>query len=329
MIWEKIEGRAQLVQTLQTAIQTGHVVHAYLFYGPVGIGKKTIAQVFAAALNCHNKDRACGQCPSCRHAFGGLHPDIHWIMPEGKTLKIEQIRAMKKYAYLQPRLGRYQIFILVHAETMTTEAANSLLVVLEEAPAASIFILLAEQPALLPATVLSRCQLMAVPRLDTDTMTNFIQKTAHVTSEELAIILDAAEGIPGRALEGLKKRNWLLQHEQAVQILVEADNGEQISRLAARLAESEELDVLLDTILLVLRDLLLWQTVGKLAQGRLERINSLLPIWNANQCINAIQIIIAWQQKLQSPINIRLALENLLMCLKEVGLDANCGGNPL
>ena len=329
MIWERVYGRTQLVKTLQTAVETGHVVHAYLFYGPQGIGKKTIAQVLAAALNCQDKTRACGQCPSCRKVFNDIHPDIHWIMPEGKTLKIEQIRAVKKYAYLQPRFGRYQVFILAHADLMTTEAANSLLVVLEEAPAASIFVLLAEQAALLPATVLSRCQIMAVPRLDNDNMISFIQKRAHVTPEELAIILDGAEGIPGRALESLNKTNWLSQYEQAAQILAAVVSTGQISQQAAKLAESEELEVLLDTILLVLRDILVWQTVGKVAQGRLERINLLIPSWNANQCINAMQIIIAWQRKLQNPVNIRLALENLLICLKEVGLNANCSRNSL
>ncbi|HZK25212.1 MAG TPA: DNA polymerase III subunit delta' [Oscillospiraceae bacterium] len=329
MIWNTIYGRQELVQTLQGAIEAEQIAHAYLFYGPVGIGKKTIAQVLATALNCTGAARnGCGTCESCRKAQNGTHPDLHWLRPEGKSLKIEQIRQLKKNAYLKPREGNYQIFILEQADALTAEAANSLLKVLEEPPRGSLFILLAEHPSMLPATVVSRCQLFVVPRLNQANIARLLQQY-DLPAAEVAEIADWAEGIPGRALAMSNQTTWRTQYTAAIDTLAALAAAGTVSQLAAKLEKLEELTTFLDAMTLVLREVLLWQTVGVLAkQEQQQQISQLAETWSVHACIAALDEMLLLQQSLQSPVNKRLALEKMLRSLKEVrNIDANSSRN--
>lgn len=328
MIWDTIYGRQELVQTLQGAIETGQIAHAYLFYGPDGIGKKTIAQVLAMALNCTAASKnGCGQCSSCRKTQNGTHPDLHWLKPEGKSLRIEQMRQLKKHAYLKPRAGNYQIFILEQAESLTAEAANSLLKVLEEPPAGSLFILLVQHPSMLPATVASRCQLFAVPRLAQAQMEQLLQDCG-VPAAEVAEIAGWAEGIPGRALAMCNETAWRTKYAEALDTLLALAAAGAVSQLAAKLEKLKDLETFLDALTLVLREVLLWQTVGELTkQEQQQQISQLAEVWSAQACIAALQEVLLLQQALQSPINQRLALEKMLRSLKEViHIHANSSG---
>ncbi|MCR3921014.1 MAG: DNA polymerase III subunit delta' [Firmicutes bacterium] len=319
MMWENIYGRNQLVRTLQSAISSGKIAHAYLFYGPGGIGKKTIAQVLATALNCVDvSTSACGQCSSCRKAQNGTHPDIHWIVPEGKSLKIDQIRNVKKHAYLKPRESRYQIFILEQADSMTAQAANSLLKVLEEPPAGSVFILLANHPATLPATVSSRCQLFAVDRLDPVDMTLLLEIQSNETPADVAEIIEWAEGIPGRALTLLDKATWRAQYAQAALILTDIVTVGGVSETAAKVSQLKDVTAFLDTLTLVLRDILMSHVIADaVSKDRRALIMPLTASWSRDACLVALQTILLLQKQLQSPVNTRLALEKALRCLKE------------
>lgn len=333
MMWETIYGRKELVHTLQEAIRTGKVAHAYLFYGPAGIGKKTIAEVFAAALNCLDGQKGCGTCLSCRRAAAHIHPDIHYLEPDGKSIKIEQIRQLKKYAYLKPRESRYQIFILRQADTLTTEAANSLLKVLEEPPAGSIFLLLAENVAALLPTIRSRCQEFAVGRLDSQSMAGFLRERERMTEEQITEIMVWAEGIPGKALELADRQARRELYQEAVSYLEAVAAGKNASSLATKLAEAENLPAVLDAMILVLRDLLVLPAAGghkELLAGKDdEHITRLADTWRHPVCLAAIPVLLKLQRDLQHPINVRLALENVFWDLKEVYTCANSSRNSL
>ncbi|NLM51270.1 MAG: DNA polymerase III subunit delta' [Firmicutes bacterium] len=333
MLWKTIYGRKELVRTLQEAIHADKVAHAYLFYGPEGIGKKTIAQVFATALNCLDGQKGCGVCLSCRRAAAQIHPDIHYIEPDGKTIKIDQVRRLKKYAYLKPRESRYQIFILQQADTLTTEAANSLLKVLEEPPVGSIFLLLAENLSALLPTIRSRCQEFAVSRLDRESMAEFLRAQGRMTGEQIAEIMVWAEGIPGKALELTDSQARQQLYQEAVAYLKALAAGKGVSSLAAKLAETEDLTAVLDAMILALRDLLILPAAGKhpevLAGKGSLLCGQLTEKWHRSACLAAIPVLLKLQRDLQSPINVRLALENAFWDLKEVYNRANSCGNSL
>lgn len=328
MYWDEIFGRESMVQTLRAAVSTAQTAHAYLFYGPAGIGKKTIAGAFAAALNC-TAGSGCGQCMACRKTASRCHPDIHWVVPEGKALKIEQIRRIRKHAYVKPQEGKIQVFILVDADTMTVEAANSLLKVLEEPPAGSVFILLAQTPAVLPPTVISRCLLFAVPRLDATSLERIIA-ACPLTVEEKALIIQRAEGIPGRALSLASSNELPKYRDEAAGLLRALCKGTRVSQTAAKLHEGENLTDFLDVMIYLLRDILIFQTVSNrslLYEKKEGCVTELSALWTPAASYHALKLILALQKELQSPVNVRMALEKALRRLKEVIVNADGCGN--
>lgn len=146
---------------LQNAVKSNLLAHAYLL---VGEKTKTLdnARMLAMAVNCPevHEGYPCEKCLSCRKILHGNHPDVSIIEPKGASFKIEQVRALQKSINYKHYEGAYKVLILTGADTMTVEAANSLLKVLEEPPTKTIFILIAENGNNILPTIQSRCQII-------------------------------------------------------------------------------------------------------------------------------------------------------------------------
>jgi DNA polymerase-3 subunit delta' len=149
-----------VLERLEQALAAGRLSHAYLLIGGGQEEKLHTVRQIAAAINCTARQggRACGQCRSCRQMAGGNHPDYHYLEPRGASIKIDQVRRLEAELYLKAFQGGAQIVVLNQAESLTPEAANCLLKILEEPPGEVYFFLLAVQPALLLPTISSRCQ---------------------------------------------------------------------------------------------------------------------------------------------------------------------------
>lgn len=321
---EVIFGREQLQNSFQAAITEGRISHAYLFCGPVGIGKRTMALSLAAALNCDTGIIRCLGCLSCRKTVAGTHPDVHMIVPDGKSLKIDQIRKLKKAAYLMPHEGRYQVFILNDADLLTLEAANSLLKVLEEPPSSSVFILLTQNPKILPPTVISRCQLLILPRLHKASITKILYHAGfNLSSEQMARVIQLAEGVPGQAILLAGNTDWQKLQGEAIALLHSLYTGEEASLLAGQIAQRDNLKEFLEMLLFVLRDVMVMQATGdvRLLAGHWDESDFMQKKWPAATTIEAITCLLKLHKDIQSPINVRLALERALRRLKEVYTD--------
>ncbi|RMF26035.1 MAG: DNA polymerase III subunit delta', partial [Chloroflexi bacterium] len=144
-------GHEGAVALLQRAVMTGRLGHAYLFTGPTGVGKGTLAQALAQAVLCTGDAPPCGRCRACRLVEAGHHPDLHWLAPQDGSLKIEQVRELERQLALTPVEGSRHVAVLEGMEQATVGAANALLKTLEEPPPAVLLILLTEEAdALLP-----------------------------------------------------------------------------------------------------------------------------------------------------------------------------------
>ena len=139
-------------------INTQRIANGYVFFGSERQIKIDAAKYFAAALNCTGKTSPCGTCESCTKAQKNVHPDIITFEKDKTSIKIEQIRSLKTVTRYGPSEGKWQAIIINDADSMTTEAANSFLKVLEEPSPNVVFILLSEREGALPKTILSRCQ---------------------------------------------------------------------------------------------------------------------------------------------------------------------------
>ncbi|MGB2765010.1 MAG: DNA polymerase III subunit delta' [Candidatus Aminicenantaceae bacterium] len=161
MPFKDILGNDRVKKVLRKALQKNKVPNSMLFCGPEGVGKKSMALMVAKAMNCkRKKDDACESCSSCRAINAKNFPDVIEILPEKNVVKIEQMRILRKLAYLKPMLGKKRIFIVPEAEKMQEPAANSLLKILEEPPLFSYILLVTHNPFLILPTIKSRCQIL-------------------------------------------------------------------------------------------------------------------------------------------------------------------------
>ena len=159
--FNEIVGQEHIIQTLTNAIASGMISHAYLFCGPRGTGKTTIARLLAKALNCQNRKKGesepCNKCSSCLEIRGGRSMDLIEI-DAASHRGIDDIRELKDGIRFSPTKSKYKVFIVDESHQLTKEAANALLKTLEEPPAHAIFILATTEIHKMIPTIISRCQ---------------------------------------------------------------------------------------------------------------------------------------------------------------------------
>jgi len=157
----EVLGQEKAKAMLRRAVIGERLAHAYLFRGPTGVGKKSLARAFGNYLNCLEplaEQDACGMCRSCRKLKSGNHPDRLLIEPDGAAIKIAQIRELKRALTFPPLEARLRIVLLCDVHTMRREAANSLLKILEEPPPGNLLILTGDGASEILPTITSRCQ---------------------------------------------------------------------------------------------------------------------------------------------------------------------------
>jgi DNA polymerase III delta' subunit len=175
-----VSGQEVAVKILKAILKSGRVAHAYLLKGPAGSGKTALARQFAKGLLCLNPGPAgsgleagadtglsCNMCESCSRVDKGSHPDLLIIEKEGTSIRISASHGMIMEVLTRPLISKRKVFIVDDAEALTAEAANALLKLLEEPPAYVNFILTTSNETAIPATVVSRCQVIPLRALPT------------------------------------------------------------------------------------------------------------------------------------------------------------------
>ena len=185
---------------LMRSVKAGRIAHAFLLSGPHGVGKKSCAQLLAQAILCISDDAPCGECPECKKVMAGLHPDVHVIEPDGRSIKIDQIRELRKQIALKPFSGGRHIVMIHQADVMTTEAQNALLKSLEEPEGGTVFFLVTEQQGALLQTIISRCRPLRLFPLSADRCAAVLEARG-IESAHARELAGWAQGSVGRALE--------------------------------------------------------------------------------------------------------------------------------
>ncbi len=151
---DEVVGQPHVVTTLASAVRQGRISHAYLFTGPRGVGKTSVARILARMVNCEGQTKPCGKCPQC---LAETHLDIIEI-DAASNRSIDEIRELRSKIHSAPSFGKFKIYIIDEVHMLTKEAFNALLKTLEEPPAHAIFVLATTEAQKLPATVISRTQ---------------------------------------------------------------------------------------------------------------------------------------------------------------------------
>lgn len=224
MSFSNIVGQDRVKRMLQNGLNKDTLSHAYIFSGPSGSGRRQMAFALAQAVYCTEmKADACGQCLNCRKVAHHNHPDLHWIEPDGASLKIDQIRELQKQFSYRSTTAQTKVYVLQSADKMTIQAANSLLKFLEEPTSDVLAILIAENGHALLPTIQSRAQWvpftpLGVQDLAQQLITEGLSPTLVLPAVHIAAGLDAARE--------LIHTNWFAEARNVmIQLAMEALNS--------------------------------------------------------------------------------------------------------
>lgn len=194
-----VVGQEVIVRTLKAQIASGHIAHAYLFTGPRGTGKTSLAKIFARAINCPQPEDgdACGKCELCAALRGEAMDIIE--MDAASNNGVDEIRALRENIVFPPAVGRYKVYIIDEVHMLSQGAFNALLKTLEEPPEHAVFILATTEVHKLPATILSRCQRFNFKSISVADISEYLKKVlqasgASFEAQAVDLIARSAEG---------------------------------------------------------------------------------------------------------------------------------------
>jgi len=324
-MWQVI-GQDKILSLLDYSLKTNAIAHAYLLVGPRHVGKRTLAINLAQALNCDGPELPCGQCRSCQRILEGKHADVTPIGLDSKTeISIDDIRGLQRLANLPPYEGKCKVFIIDDAEYLSTEAANSLLKILEEPPPRVVWLLLAAEEEHLLPTIISRCQRLELKPVPSERVQEILVNSYNVDADKAKLLTQLCHGRLGWALAALANDDILEQRAQRIAKLVSLSTASLEQRFAYaqelasqfsqdRRAGAEIIEIWLDWW----RDLVLIKGGCKEAITNID-YEAVLEEQARGLSLNEIKGFLAnlWllQEKISKNVNPRLALEWLMLNL--------------
>lgn len=315
-----ITGQEKQIDTIERALDSGTLPHAYLFCGMGGIGKRLIALKLAETLQCNSPEsRPCGRCAGCRKVKEGNHPDLIELQPDGKFIKIEQIRGLQKRLGLKPFEGRATICIIDGAEKMNPAAANALLKTLEEPPQDTYLILLTENIRQVISTVISRCRRLNFNPLSANDVSSILTKDKGIAEKDALAAAGMSEGSIGKAIELLECFD-AKEREEIFELVIDFKNVDDVFSISEKLTKKDgaiKLTDFIDMLKFFLRDLMVFKSGIK--KERLLNIASDEIIkkgagsFSLAALIEIFETVAKTETAIMMNVNKRLAVENMLL----------------
>jgi DNA polymerase III subunit delta' len=248
-VWDNVVGQT-IVPALQRTVADasgalagrsgGTMTHAWLFTGPPGSGRSVVAKAFAAALQC--PDGGCGRCADCADVRSGTHPDVAVLTTEGLNIKISQVRDLVPRAALKPARGRWQIVVVEDADRLGEDAADALLLSVEEPPERTVWMLCAPTAEDIVPTIRSRCRVVQLRTPPYDDVAAYLSNSEGVDAQLASFAARAAQGHIGRARALATDDDTRARREEVLRLPFALNDIRQCLDAAANLVDAAKID---------------------------------------------------------------------------------------
>jgi len=322
MAFSDILGHQRQVEVLKRALGGNRLHHAYLFIGPDGVGKRTVALSLALAIHCTRGDQdSCGQCENCRRIRDGNHPDVRVIGPEAKKreITIQQMRVLQRLLEFRSFSGKKKVAIIDPAQQMNYHAQNSLLKTLEDPPGDTLIILVANSTGSLLSTVLSRCLRLHFSTLAVKQVADVLVRREGTPEDRAKILAMLTGGSLGEALT-CDAGELLDQRREWIERFASLSRGDYrgLVVLAEEMAQDREKSLrFLQWIREWYRDILIQQTTGSADEMKnsdlVEKIREAASRRPLNHTLTVLSQMGWVTGKLQRNYNRRLVLEDFFI----------------
>ncbi|MBQ8537800.1 MAG: DNA polymerase III subunit delta' [Clostridia bacterium] len=317
--FQDFEGQGAVFHSLRKDLALGQGVHAYLFCGPRGVGKRTLAALTGQGFLCNGPTKPCGQCPACKRVLDGNHPDVTVVQSE-KTIGVDTIRELLRQASEHTYEGGRRIIRIEGAEKMTPQAQNSLLKTLEEPNQETVFLLTCDDVTRLLPTIISRCRMLKLHPWP-DAYISQVLANQGISPERANLAASVSSGSIGAALACAGDDSYWERREQLLKTVFSLKDTGGICQVSALYKEAKDVaDEWLSTVEGMIREVMLvrlqqrsqqslegypqpWQRAAR--EAPLETFDALLTaVFNARR-LKANQV--NWQA----------AMETLLLSITE------------
>ncbi|MDE6058568.1 MAG: DNA polymerase III subunit gamma/tau [Clostridia bacterium] len=340
--FNKMVRQEHVVRVLQNQIQSGAVGHAYLFCGPRGTGKTSVARIFARAVNCESPKAGspCGKCPTCRALSEGSLDVVE--IDAASNNGVNEMRDLREKVQYPPVTGKYKVYIIDEVHMLTDSAYNALLKTLEEPPAHAIFILATTEPHKIPATILSRCMRLdfkLIPAEDLENHLKSILKEIGKEYEDEAVAAIARAGggsdrdmlsiaetciaysdkLTYKAVTAALGTADFATTAKLVRCLLSADMPTAIFETENLLAEGKSVGVLVRDLLELLRQVAVVKTCSNaekllsLPKDLFQQVKTIADDADGRAILRATEILSKTENELRFASSPRIALESAVM----------------
>lgn len=347
--FDELVGQDAIVQTLKNALTKNKIAHAYLFCGPRGTGKTSIARLFAKALNCdEGVGYQCNRCSNCEAINENSHPDVIEIDAASNS-GVEEVRNLIDKVKYGPIKGRYKVYIIDEVHMMTNSAFNALLKTLEEPPSNTVFILCTTEPYKLLPTIVSRCQrydFTKIPDEQLDKLLKRVLKEECITYED-GVIESLVELANGGARDALSILDQIIAYSnnhislkniedvfgltsienkiELLTLLSKKDTQKTLSFVESLEKRNVDISRLLFELLNILKDVLIYSKTTQ--PSLLKYINeasakSIINMFKSDELLNIIDLLIKCQNEIKISSNPLFILEIYLLKIINLG-DSN------
>jgi len=325
--FKDIIGRKELIEYMKRAVEQKKVSHAYILCGERGSGKKLLANLFAMALQCESDEAdPCNECHSCKQFLSGNHPDIIQVVHEKPTsISVDDVREqVNRDIMIRPYNGKYKIYIIPEADTMTVQAQNAILKTLEEPPEYAILFLLAENTEKLLPTINSRCVMLRLRDVKDSLIQYYLMEQMEIPDYQAKVCTAFAQGNIGKAIMLATSEYFCEVKEEAVKLLRHI-NDMDIAEIAVAIKGITryklEITDYLDILMIWYRDVLLYKATKDIDKvifsDQLEYIKERTKKSSYEGIETILKSLETAKTRIRANVNFDLVIELLLLTIKE------------